>query len=285
MVPSRIALLLVFLLLGVGSASGAAPRFTIPYDVEAAPGGVVFIADGGSGRVLRYHGGSRTLTIYATIRRPEIVGIARGGDGTLYVSDIQGGIVWKIDIRRRLSQFARVPAANDSLIRNGTLYVGSIENGVYAVDLRTRRTRLLARLPGVHGLAYDRAAGSLVASVPPTGLVRVDPRTGATSPVLSGDVYRPAFGPDGRLYVLAGNPAGGTVRRLEDDGSLTVVAGTGRTGPEGENVPATSVGMQIGAIAFARDGALLIGQIAPKPAKIRRVDLATGTITTLVRSG
>jgi len=40
----------------------------------------------------------------------------------------------------------------------------------------------------------------------------------------------------------------------------------------------------IGDVSFARDGSLLVAQVRPRPAKIRRVDLGTGLITTVVKS-
>ncbi len=271
-------------LLAVSIAATAAPpkpRFATPYDLVRASRAELWIADGPSGGVVRFDPRSRRLALVARIRGSELVGISRAG-GASYVSDIRRGIVWRVGPKGRVSSFARVPAATDSVVRGSTLYVGSLEKGIYSVDLQTRRKRLVNRSLRPHGLTLD-PDGRLVAVSPPQGIYRVDP-SGGTTLLLAADAARAAFSRDGRLYFVQGSPEGATVRRLEADGSVTRIAGTGRIGPDGENVPATSVGLQISAILFARDGSLLLGQAAPRPAKIRRVDLATGRITTVVRS-
>jgi hypothetical protein len=265
--------LLLLPLVAVSVAATAArpkPRFSTPYDLVVTSRGELWIADGPSGRVLRYDLRRRRLAIAARIRGGELVGISHVG-GASYVSDIRRGVVWRIGPKGRVSPFARVPAATDSVLTGRTLYVGSLEKGIFAIDLRTRRKRLLNRSLRPHGLTTD-PGGRLVAVNPPHGIYRVDKR-GGTTLLLGADGARAAFSRDGRLYFVQGSPEGATVRRLEADGSVTRVAGTGRIGPEGENVPATSVGLQISAILFARDGSLLLGQVAPRPAKIRRVDL------------
>jgi hypothetical protein len=84
------------------------------------------------------------------------------------------------------------------------------------------------------------------------------------------------------VYALSGDPNGGRVWRVEEDGELAPVVGTGSLSRHRDGVAATSVGILPSDVALARDGALLVAQTQPVPA-IRRVELRTGRITTLVR--
>jgi len=65
---------------------------------------------------------------------------------------------------------------------------------------------------------------------------------------------------------------------------LTRIVGTGRIGRDRNGVVATTVGLLITDAAFAPNGRLLVAQAAPKPARIRSVDLQTGRITTLFKT-
>src|SRR5262245_26783237 len=125
----RIALLSAMLLLLVTPASGATrpASFSVPYDVLAAKGGDLYIADGESGQVLKYTARTKKLSVYVALRAHELVGLARLPNGTLFVSDLAGGTIWKIDNRRRVTRLARVPAATELALRGQTLYVGSLE--------------------------------------------------------------------------------------------------------------------------------------------------------------
>jgi outer membrane protein assembly factor BamB len=174
-----------------------------------------------------------------------------------------------------------VPAPTELALVGTTLYVGSIEQGVYAIDLRTARRQLVVSMPEVHGLAV--AGGRLYAA---TGdrIAQVDLPAGTVSAILAVDAGKPVVGADGTLYFTQGGPNGGTVQRLDADGSTTTVVGNGGIGPDRDAVAATSVGMLIGDVSFARDGSLLVAQVRPRPAKIRRVDLRSGLITTVVKS-
>jgi hypothetical protein len=279
-VPKLALLIPLLLAMSLGSAGGApAPRFTTPYDMILS-GGELWFSDGVSGRVLRFDFDTKRLSLIARIRGSELVGIARAGR-TLYAADIRQGLVWKVD-ERRVTRFASVPAATDLVLRGRTLFVGSLERGIYAIDLRTRRKRLVNRTTRPHGLTLD-LQGNLVAGDPPNGIYRIG-QNGTATLLVATDAAHPGFAPDGRLYFGQGSPEGGTVRRLEPNGTITTVVGTGKIGPDGEGVPATTVGLQITAFVFPRDGSMLLGQSEPRPAKIRRVDLASGTITTILRS-
>jgi hypothetical protein len=65
------------------------------------------------------------------------------------------------------------------------------------------------------------------------------------------------------------------------DGSVADVVGTGTLGPHRDG-RALEAQILPSAVLLAPDGSLLVAQVEPVPA-IRRVDLAAGTIETLVR--
>ena len=90
------------------------------------------------------------------------------------------------------------------------------------------------------------------------------------------------FAPDGTLYFLSGDPSGGQVSRVAEDGSLEVVSGTGSLGASDDGMRATEIGVLPSDVAFAPDGALLFSQSEPEPA-VRRVDPVTGVVTTILR--
>ena len=267
----------------VAAAAGAAkrPQFTVPYDVLPTAGGDLYISDGESGRVLKYTKRTRRLSIYVALPARELVGLARLADGTLFVSDLAGGTIWRVDTRRRARRLARVPAPTELVLLGQTLYVGSLEdNEVYAIDVRTGTRSEVAAVSGPHGLALGPGP-SLYVSSPPDSVKRIDLSTNEVTTFVTGDAYKPLFGRNGTLYAIGGGAGGSTISRVESDGTLTRIVGTGRIGPDRDGVKATTVGLLITDAAFAPNGTLVVAQAKPLP-KIRRVDLKTGSITTIV---
>jgi hypothetical protein len=267
----------------VAAAAGAAkrPQFTVPYDVLPTAGGDLYISDGESGQVLKYTKRTRRLSVYVALPARELVGLARLADGTLFVSDLAGGTVWRVDTKRRARRFAHVPASTELVLHGQTLYVGSLEdNKVYAIDVRTGKRSEVAAVSGPHGLALGPGP-SLYVSSPPDSVKRIDLSTNEVTTVVKGDASKPLFGRNGTLYTIGGGAGGSTISRVESDGRLTRIVGTGRIGPDRDGVKATTVGLLITDAAFAADGTLVVAQAKPLP-KIRRVDLKTGAITTIV---
>ena len=282
MIPRIVAASAVVALL-VAAAAGAAqrPQFTVPYDVLPTAGGDIYISDGESGQVLKYTKRTRRLSVYVALPARELVGLARLADGTLFVSDLAGGTIWRVDTRRRARRLARVPAATELVLRGQTLYVGSLEdNKVYAIDVQTGTRSEVAAVSGPHGLALGPGP-SLYVSSPPDSVKRIDLSTNEVTTVVTGDAYKPLFGRNGTLYAIGGGAGGSTISRVESDGTLTRIVGTGRIGPDRDGVKATTVGLLITDAAFAPNGTLVVAQAKPLP-KIRRVDLKTGRITTIV---
>jgi hypothetical protein len=279
----RIVASVAVVALVASAAAGAAkrPRFSVPYDVLPTAGGDLYISDGESGQVLKYTRRTRRLGIYVALQARELVGLARLPNGVLFVSDLAGGTIWKVDMRRRATRFARVPAATELVLRGQTLYTGSLEDDkVYAIDVRTGTRSEVAAVSGPHGLALGPGP-SLYVSSPPDSVKRIDLSTKEVTTVVSGDTYKPVFGPNGAFYAVGGSSSGSTISRVERNGTFTRVVGNGHIGPDHDGVPATSVGLLITDAGFAPNGTLVVAQSRPLP-KIRRVDLETGRITTIV---
>lgn len=96
---------------------------------------------------------------------------------------------------------------------------------------------------------------------------------------------RPAFkvvlGPRGTLYLLNGNPSGGTVTQVDVNGAVLRVIGTGAVSRHVDRVPIGRVGFLPSDVEPV-GSALLISQTEPIPA-VRRLASGSGTVTTLIR--
>jgi sugar lactone lactonase YvrE len=88
-----------------------------------------------------------------------------------------------------------------------------------------------------------------------------------------------ALDSDGRLYIVDGN----RLRRVNADGTMTTIAGSGRAGSAGDGGPATSAELD-GPQAIAVDSAGDVFIADSGNNRVRRVDLS-GIITTIAGSG
>ena len=156
-----------------------------------------------------------------------------------------------------------------------------------------------ATLSSPSALAIDAAGGVYIADtanhvirhVSPAGLISTLAGTGVAG--MSGDggaataaqLRLPAglaLAPDGRLYIA--DTANNRIRRIESDGSITTVAGTGQAGATGDGGAALSAALKNPwGIAFDSAGNLYIADEGNN--RIRRVAAATGTISTIAGSG
>jgi DNA-binding beta-propeller fold protein YncE len=147
---------------------------------------------------------------------------------------------------------------------DGALYVCEIDRHVVSqLDLQTRQLTVVAGTAGRAGYAGDGGV--------------------ATSALLN-EPYEVRFDRRGDLYFV--EMKNHVVRRVDcKTGMISTVAGIGgEAGFSGDGGPAREARFrQPHSIAFDRDGALLVCDIGNH--RLRRVDLKSGTITTLAGSG
>jgi sugar lactone lactonase YvrE len=310
--------LLALLTLAISAASAAAgtsappPKLLLPYDLEAR-GSSLYVADGLRHQVLRYDLKTRRLTVLAGTGRPGSSGdggpatkarltepteLVLDGGGRLYFSDVNQGRVRRIDPRGIITTVARVPAAAGVAVdpSGRFLAIASIAGWVYRVELATGVMERLAgdgteassgdggaasaaQLNGPHDVTYDARGNLLVVEL--GGIRRIDATTGIIETAFTRPAFKVVLGPRGTLYLLNGNPSGGTVTQIDASGKVLRVIGTGRLSPHVDRVPIGRVGFLPSDVEPV-GSTLLISQAEPIPA-IRRLAPGSTVLTTLVR--
>lgn len=253
--------------------------FELPYDLAVAPDGTIFFLD--RARVLALAGGR--VRVHAVTTSGELVGMDRLADGTLFVTDLPGGRVLRIDPSGRAAEVARVQEPVDLVAdaTGSTVWVASIAEGVgvVRVDVPSGRVERFAAVANPHGI--DRRPDGDFYAHDGYAVSRVDGDTGAVSPFAQVDAIKLHVAPDGSVFGVEANPSGGRVVRIAPDGSVSTVAGTGGLGPHRDG-PALEAQILPSSVDLAPDAAVLISQVEPVPA-IRRIDPASGVLTTLAR--
>lgn len=254
----------------------------------------------------------------ATLEEP--VGLALDGDGNLYVADFWAHRIRRVDPSGGITTVAGtgvegwngdggpadraalgLPAAVAVDPTGRYLAVPTLGNYVRRIDLETGLIETIAgdgrpattgeggpaataSVESPHGAAYDDA-GNLLFPDGQRRVRQVDAETGAITTLLRGpdaSATKVLVAPDGSLYLVDGDPNGGLVRRIGPDGTVEIAIGTGSLGESGDGLLAGEIGILPSDVAVAPDGALVFSQTEPEPA-VRRVDPATGLVTTLLR--
>ena len=237
---------------------------------QGAPTGPIISAFAGTGEPGPAGDGGPART--AELDHP--TSIAVDGNGNVYVADEETGSVRRISTDGRITRLANLreqggiglpapdfPGAFSlAAAPGGGLYVAdAISPGLVAVDVNGDVRRVAGTGEG--------------------GILRPSPTT--PGPDLCMQARGPAVGPDGHIYLAC--PTANRVVRVENDGSLTVVAGTGNAGFSGNGGPATKATLDRPVdLAFDRAGNLYIADLLNN--RVRKVD-THGTITTLAGAG
>ena len=249
-----------------------------PVGIAFAPDGSLLIADFAANRIRAVAPDGTITTVAGTGRE------GRSGDGGAATrADLGLPAHVALDPTGR---YVAVPTLGN-FVRRIDLETGRIET--VAGDGAQRTTgeggpATAASVESPHGAAYDED-GNLYFPDGQSLIRRVLAESGRIETAVEGLVggaFKVLFAPDRTLYLISGDPSGGQVTRVADDGSLEVVVGTGSLGASDEGMRATEIGVLPSDIAFAPDGALLFSQSQPEPA-VRRVDPETGVVTTILR--
>ena len=154
---------------------------------------------------------------------------------------------------------------------DGSLLVGQLREGAL---LRLRGGRASAVAAGVGTFHIAVAAGRIYAAGRDGAVYRVDGSTFTrlTAPI---DASSVAVDAAGNLYVTV---YVGYVKKVAPDGTITTVAGDGTEGSSGDGGPATAAKIFHPHQIVHHDGVLYVADTENR--RIRRIDLATGTITT-----
>jgi len=151
---------------------------------------------------------------------------------------------------------------------------------VYVAEQFNHRVRKIDRLNGV----ITTVAGS--GPVGLTGGAFAGDGGPATAARLS-EPNQVAFDARGNFYVL--DAANTRIRKISPDGSITTVAGTGERGFSGDGGPATQARFDVGgngdsgSLKSDRDGNLFL--VDDGNWRVRKIDAATGIITTVAGGG
>jgi len=193
---------------------------------------------------------------------------------------------WRVAVNagKRTTQLGSVSVdvPKDPLVRDpisiaaepeGSLVVGQLREGAL---LRIAHAKAQAIAASPAGLFHVYVANGTVYAAGRDGVVyRLDGDvlTPLTPPM---DASAVAVDAAGNLYVAI---YVGWIRKVAPDGTVTPIVGNGTEGYSGDGGPATSAQIfHPHAVAIGKDGALYIADTENR--RIRRVDLATGRITT-----
>jgi sugar lactone lactonase YvrE len=243
--------------------------------------------------------------------------------GNLYVADNLGGSVRRIDRQGAISTVTTLYGPQGLAFDNaGALYVGSYYGVLRRIDARGSSSNLdLPSLPPpavqLGNMAFDSAGNLYVTDrAPTTGIapspgggcriIRLNVAQGQTSvqgtvvagtgtcgfsgdggPAKSAQLNDPngiVFDADGNLYVA--DAANHRIRRIDKNGIITTVAGTGVAGYGGDGGPATRAQLTYPlGLGITSDGLIYIADPNADPtitpARVRALRISDGTITTV----
>jgi DNA-binding beta-propeller fold protein YncE len=224
-----------------------------PFGLSVAPDGEVFVTSGE--RLRRIDRAGRISTAF----------VAPADLGPL-AADARS--VFFVAADARIYRYDRASAAAEHYA--GTGATGFAGDGGPAA---------LATFSAPHGLAFDGDGALLVTDTGNDRVRRIDPVTRVVTTVAAGVTgsWGIARAEDGALYV--GAWTANRIYRLEPGGGLVPVAGNGSLDSSGDGGPATAAGLP-GPVGMAADARSLY-VVESRAGRIRRIDRATGTITTL----
>ncbi|HKG23661.1 MAG TPA: hypothetical protein VKC34_17295 [Blastocatellia bacterium] len=223
----------------------------------------------------------RGLAQEAILEGPSAVAV--DDEGNTYIAGFLANRVFKIDTRGRISAFAGTgeratsgdggPAVDAAL--NGPSAIAVEEGRVFIAEQLSDRIRLVDR-DGIISTFAGNGRGGLVVEGKREAVKDGVQATRAPLEQPAGLAVR-----DGELYFT--EFAGNRVRKVNRDGTLDTVAGTGERASAGDGGPATAASLQ-GPTGIVVDGRGRVYVSEVFSARVRRID-ERGRITTIAGLG
>ncbi|HEX9095163.1 MAG TPA: hypothetical protein VF990_03575 [Candidatus Dormibacteraeota bacterium] len=236
--------------------------------------GDLLIAEHDGGRIRRVdaHGIITTFAILSPLpaqgEHPSSypVGLAAASDGSVWVGEEGDGLVRSVDDAGITTGFFGAPIPGEAF-RPGYLALDTAGN-LYVAD------RATVQRTGCRIVRFGRDPPQVIAGTGQCGY------SGDGGPATAAQLDDPnglAFDAAGNLYVADSNNE--RIRRIDEHGIITTVAGTGVASTFGDGGPATKARLASPfGIAIARRGLLYIAEGVGK--RIRVLNLSSGIITT-----
>jgi DNA-binding beta-propeller fold protein YncE len=273
---------------------GVQAQINNPYGLTVGPDGALYFCEIGNHRVRRLDLKSGIISTAAGSGQKGYAGdggpanaasmnepyeVRFDPTGNMFIAEMQSHVVRRVDARTRtISTVA------------GTGVAGFSGDGGPAVKAQLRQP---------HSIAFDPEGRLLICDIGNHRIRRVDLASGAIetwagtgerkptpdgAPIAGTPLNGPraiTVAPDGQLYLVLRE--GNAVYRIDPRGGrIHHVAGTGETGYTGDGGPALSAKLSgPKGIAWAPDGSLYLADTESHT--IRRIDLKSGIITTVLR--
>jgi uncharacterized protein (TIGR03437 family) len=230
-------------------------EFMTPTGVAAGPGGTVYVADGGGALTsVEANGNATWVPIGGSAVAVAENGVVYGREGAQVKSwdGTRTEFLAGVDAASKTvdgipqSEWRFTDPAGLAFGVKGELFLADPGAGrVYRIDATMRLETAVSGLPAPYAIAADAFGNLYIADKVEAKIYRLD-FTGNLSALAGHYASRPlvevtalTIGPDMRLYIA--DTGGGTLRRLEDDGTLRVIAGGG--GAQGD-APAMQAKLQ-----------------------------------------
>lgn len=199
------------------------------------------------------------------------IGLTVSGDGTLYLADSQNSRVLEITAAGQVS----------TVVEGSRFGLGLVVREPSDVALDEDLGRIIIADPADHRLWQVDLESEEAAPLAGTGVSGI---SGDGADALASQIAAPsgvAVGEDGLVYFSDTNTH--RVRRIEPDGSLLTIAGTGAPGDAGDGGPAAMADfLRPKGLVFSR-GALYIADSGNN--RVRCVDLESGVVETVAGNG
>ena len=281
--------------LGDGGPATDATFSSHPMRVTGDHAGSLFVADAHHARIRRIntvtgiidtvagcgvegYSGDGGPAVHAQIASPH--GTALDQEGNVYIADLKNDRIRKVDATTGIITTVAGTGehgcsgdggpATEAMLASPIAVFATADGDLYIADHRNSRIRRVDATTGV------------ITTVAGTGEQDFH---GDGGPATQAAISLPrdvALDADGSLYIADG--ANNRIRKVDPDGTITTVAGTGSTEFSGDGGPAHLANLSMPySIALDREGNLYIVDTGNR--RVRKLNASTGIITTVAGNG